>query len=61
MFSIGFEVGVWFWEVGVAEAKYEQHFAETENLTELNLNCYDVSKDSIRRIFADVIVYIFAH
>ena len=28
MFSIGFEVGVWFWKVGVAEAKYQQHFAD---------------------------------
>ena len=48
VFSIGFEVGVWFWEVGVAEAKYQQHFADDiadDNLTNwrqffMRLSCY---------------------
>ena len=34
VFSIGFEVDIGSWEVDVAEAKCQQHFAETETLTE---------------------------
>ena len=37
VFSIGFEADIGSWEVEVAEAfKYQQHFAETGNWTELN-------------------------
>ena len=35
MFSIGFKVVVGSWKVEVVEAKCQQHFAATENLTML--------------------------
>ena len=35
VFSIGFEVDIGSWEVDVAKAKCQQHFAETGTLTEL--------------------------
>ena len=34
VFSVGFEVDIGSWEVDVAEAKCQRHFAETGTLTE---------------------------
>lgn len=35
VFSMGFEIDVGSWEVDIAEAKWQQYFAEAGNLTEI--------------------------